>query len=29
VTDTVFLYQPGPMSLDMLSAIIDELARKG
>jgi probable F420-dependent oxidoreductase len=29
VTDTVFLYQPGPMSLDMLSAIVDALTRKG
>jgi hypothetical protein len=29
VADTVFLYQPGPMNLDTLAAIIDELARKG
>jgi probable F420-dependent oxidoreductase len=29
VADTVFLYQPGPMNLDALAAIIDELARKG
>jgi alkanesulfonate monooxygenase SsuD/methylene tetrahydromethanopterin reductase-like flavin-dependent oxidoreductase (luciferase family) len=29
VGDTVFLYQPGPMNLDTLAAIIDELARKG
>jgi alkanesulfonate monooxygenase SsuD/methylene tetrahydromethanopterin reductase-like flavin-dependent oxidoreductase (luciferase family) len=25
VADTVFLYQPGPMNLDTLAAIIDEL----
>ncbi|MGA8545198.1 MAG: TIGR03617 family F420-dependent LLM class oxidoreductase [Mycobacterium sp.] len=29
VADTVFLYQPGPMNLDTLAAIVDELARKG
>jgi probable F420-dependent oxidoreductase len=29
VADTVFLYQPGPMNLDTLAAIIDALARKG
>jgi probable F420-dependent oxidoreductase len=28
VADTVFLYQPGPMSPDTLAAIIDELARR-
>jgi alkanesulfonate monooxygenase SsuD/methylene tetrahydromethanopterin reductase-like flavin-dependent oxidoreductase (luciferase family) len=28
VGDTVFLYQPGPMNLDTLTAIIDELARR-
>jgi probable F420-dependent oxidoreductase len=28
VGDTVFLYQPGPMNLDTLAAIIDELARR-
>jgi alkanesulfonate monooxygenase SsuD/methylene tetrahydromethanopterin reductase-like flavin-dependent oxidoreductase (luciferase family) len=27
VADTVFLYQPGPMNLDTLAAIIDELGR--
>jgi hypothetical protein len=25
VADTVFLYQPGPMGLDTLAAIIEEL----